>query len=90
MKTIHKYTIDPKPGIQGIKVRKHAKLLESAAQNNKIAFWYEIDTHEDWQEVNFIIYLTGQEFDKEIHHRSHYVNTVQFDGPYVAHVYRID
>lgn len=90
MKTIHKYSIDPRPGVQGVAVRKNAKLLKSAAQDNKVVFWYEIDTHEGWQEINFIVYQTGQEFDKEIHHRSNYVDTVQFDGPYVVHVYRID
>lgn len=90
MKAIHKYTINPHPGVQQIKVRKNARLLKTAEQGNLITFWYEVDTHESWIYVHFLIYTTGQELDNELHNKAQYVDTLLFNnGAYVLHVYLV-
>lgn len=90
MKVIYKYTLAPDPGVTGIKVRDKAKIIHVAAQGDKIALWYEVDTREALMNLDFIIYLTGQEFDKDFEGRQRYISTVLFaDGGYVVHLYEI-
>jgi hypothetical protein len=90
MKAIHKYTLAPDPGVTGLQVRAKAKIIHVAAQGDKIALWYEVDTHEAWMNLDFIIYLTGQEFDKDFVNRQRHVATVLFNqGIYVVHLYEI-
>lgn len=91
MKTIHKYELNAQAGLQEVRVRAHATLLKLAVQGNKIMLWYEVDTLEAWQTINFAIYETGQAFLSEIKPRCKYLDTVQLDGrDWVLHIYRID
>lgn len=90
MKTIHKFLLDAKPGIQSQRIRKNAILRKVDAQADKLAFWYELDTHNDWVDETLMIMHTGDEFDAELFPRREYIDTVLFDNAmYVLHVYRI-
>lgn len=91
MNTIHKYELSPSPGIQSVKIREKAVFLKMAVQSDKICLWYQVDTFEAWQEINFILYHTGQELDNELHHRCRYIDTLLFNnGNYVLHIYKIN
>lgn len=90
MKTIHKYLLPATPAITHVRVRKNAILLHVDAQKEDLAFWYEVDTHEDWMDETFMIMHTGEEFDKDLFPRREFVKTALFNnGNYVLHVYRI-
>lgn len=90
MITIHKFLLDATPGIKSHRVRKGAILRRVDVQAGKLAFWYEVDTHNDWIDETFLIMHTGDVFDAELFHRREYINTVLFDSAmYVLHVYRI-
>lgn len=90
MKTIHKFLLDATPGIKSMRILRNAILMRVDAQADKLAFWYEVDTHDDWIDETFMILRTGDQFDKELYPRREYLNTVLFnDATYVLHVYKI-
>lgn len=90
MKTIHKYELQARAGVQSLKVRKGAKLLKIAEQGGKIFAWYEVDTHQDWQQADFMLYETGALL-AEFHDRCEYVDTLLLrNGVYVLHAYKIN
>lgn len=91
MITIHKYTFaTQEPGVHTIQVRKNAVFLHAAAQNDRITIWFKVDTHEAWMHLDYVVYLTGQEFDPAFINRQNYIATLLFDnGGYVVHVYQI-
>ena len=90
MRTVHKYELNPHAGYQHIEVRKGAILLKIAEQANKICVWFEVDTNEDWQHVDFILYETGAQLEA-IHERCEYIDTILLlRGTYVLHVYKIN
>ena len=91
MTTIHKYETNATPGVCNLDVRKGAKLLKIDSQTeDKIAFWYEVDTHKSWERIDLIIYTTGQNHDEDFKGRQQYLGTVLLArGLYVLHVYQI-
>lgn len=90
MITIHKYELSIGVSVQGILVRKNAKLLKCANQAEHLCVWYEVNTHEPEEQLDFVQVRTGQPMLMDIYPRMTYLDTVLFDQDrYVVHVYQV-
>ena len=91
MNTIHKFSLTVRAGFHEIEVPQNAKFLKCADQGGVLVLWYEVDTNEPFQVLQFAAYKTGDEFLESIRYRCVYLDTVMFfDGRFVLHVYSVE
>jgi len=88
MQTIYKYILDSwlvgQP--QTVNMKKSAKILSSAMQNDKLCIWAIVDTESPDEQRSFIIIGTGHNLASSF--KLNYISTVQ-DSPYVWHLFEI-
>jgi len=91
MKTILKYILHPDlaTSIDTIGMPLGAKVLCTENQQEKLAIWVEVDTHETAiKPRNFLTIPTGVDFD--IPDDAQYIGTILFHvGTFVLHLYEV-
>jgi len=87
MKTIYKYTLDPRRSEYDLPIG--AKILTVQGQNEQVCIWAEVDTEADTEKVRFEVYGTGHEIKWDMGTDREYLGTAQLkNGALVFHVYR--
>ena len=86
MITVYKYGL--KTGLQTINMPEEAKLLEVAAQDQRVHLWSLVDTDKPAVSRTFFVVLTGGEID--YHQHMTYVGTAHgVRGWLVFHVFEM-
>lgn len=90
MKTIYKYELEVKDGIQEVYMPDAADIIHVGEQNGKICMWAEVDTTNISEQRYFHVIGTGHPIPntKGIPTRSNWTGTVQMP-PFVWHVYEV-
>jgi hypothetical protein len=86
MITIHKYHLNG--GSPQISLPTGAKLLHVGEQSDSIVIWAKVNTENETEERNFVVYGTGHQIDPN--EAIKYIGTVQLSYGLVFHVFELD